>query len=414
MVSTDILILSNGPGELSTWVRPVVKALGEKLGNDRGQIRISVILSPCPNATGKEAELARSFPEVDRVQSAEHFFPFLLWGKTPESWEWRERGIVLFLGGDQFFALIIARRLGYSSVVYAEWEARWYPWIDHFAIMRADILKKIPHQYHHKFTVVGDLMADLQPPAQPTPTEETVIGLLPGSKSAKLAQGLPFCLAIAQYIQTQRLDIGFLIPVAPTLEVSRLAQFAQPQSNPILEKMGGVTGDLITIDSHSYLQTNRGVKIDLITEFPAYQQLLKCQLCLTTVGANTAELASLEIPMIVLIPTQQLDAMRAWDGLPGILANLPLVGSFFAKTINYLVLYWTRKKGHLYAWPNIWAKREIVPELIGNLQPETVGEMVLDFLTHPDKLQQMRSDLRQVRGATGAVEKLVNLLCHKL
>jgi lipid-A-disaccharide synthase len=38
-------------------------------------------------------------------------------------------------------------------------------------------------------------------------------------------------------------------------------------------------------------------------------------LCLTTVGANTAELGSLAVPMIVLLPTQQLDAMRAWDGL---------------------------------------------------------------------------------------------------
>ena len=76
MQSVDILILSNGPGEVTTWVRPVVRALRQQLGDDRSQVRISLVLSPCPNATGKEAAIARSYAEVDRVQSAEHFWQF--------------------------------------------------------------------------------------------------------------------------------------------------------------------------------------------------------------------------------------------------------------------------------------------------------------------------------------------------
>ncbi len=79
--SIDVLILSNGPGELATWVQPVVRALRQRLGEDRDNVRISVILSPCANASGQEATIASRFPQVDRVQGAEHFFPFLLWGK---------------------------------------------------------------------------------------------------------------------------------------------------------------------------------------------------------------------------------------------------------------------------------------------------------------------------------------------
>ncbi|MHC5822158.1 MAG: lipid-A-disaccharide synthase, partial [Nostoc sp.] len=45
MTQVDILILSNGPGEVTTWVRPVVKALRQELGNDPTVVRISVILS---------------------------------------------------------------------------------------------------------------------------------------------------------------------------------------------------------------------------------------------------------------------------------------------------------------------------------------------------------------------------------
>lgn len=114
--------------------------------------------------------------------------------------------------------------------------------------------------------------------------------------------------------------------------------------------------------------------------------------------------------MIVLLPTQQLDAMRAWDGIPGLLANLPLVGTSMAKVINWLAL---RRLG-LLAWPNIWAKSEVVPELVGKLQPENVAEFALDFLQHPEKLEQMRSQLRSIRGEPGAAQKLATLVCEEL
>ena len=115
--SVDILILSNGPGEVTTWVRPVVKALREQLGHDISQVRISVILSPCPHASGKEAAIALGYPEVDRVQAAADFWQFLLWGKTAENWDWRNQGAVVFLGGDQLFPVLIGKKLGYKTVV---------------------------------------------------------------------------------------------------------------------------------------------------------------------------------------------------------------------------------------------------------------------------------------------------------
>ncbi|MCZ0900980.1 lipid-A-disaccharide synthase, partial [Microcoleus sp. HI-ES] len=145
---------------------------------------------------------------------------------------------------------------------------------------------------------------------------------------------------------------------------------------------------------------------------PAYDLLSECSLCLTTVGANTAELGSLAVPMIVLIPTQQLDAMKAWDGLPGLLANLPLVGSAFATAINWLI--WQLGKGKLYAWPNIWAQEEIVPELIGKLEPEVIAQLAIDYLSHPDKLAQMGDRLRAVRGESGAAKKIAELVCEEI
>ncbi|NES96515.1 MAG: lipid-A-disaccharide synthase [Desertifilum sp. SIO1I2] len=408
MTQADILILSNGPGEVTTWVRPVVKALREQLGDG---VRISVVLSPCPNASGKEKAIALSYPEVDRAQGAEGFFKFLLWGKTTQNWDWHDRGVVLFLGGDQFFAIAIAKRLGYRSVIYAEWDARWHLLGDRFGVMKAEVMAKVKPQYASKFTVVGDLMAEAAQfaPSSPQETQE-LIGILPGSKPAKLAQGVPFGLAVAEYVRSKRPQTCFILPVAPTLDLATLARFANAQTNPVSHYFGGMSAELIESEENAFLQTSSGLQVELRREFPAYGILAQCQLCLTTIGANTAELGALGIPMIVLIPTQQLDAMRAWDGLPGLLANLPLLGSFFAKTINGLVLRQNRR----FAWPNIWAGEAIVPELVGNLQPHIVGDLVLDYLDRPQKLAQVRQKLQQVRGAPGAAEKLAQLVGEEL
>ena len=252
----DIVVLTNGPGELMTWVRPVVKALRAQLSADPEQVRLSVVLSPCVHASGKESAIATAFPEVNRVQGPEHFWPFLLWGKTAQSWDWRSQGVVLFLGGDQFFPVAIGKRLGYRIVTYAEWSARWLPWIDRCGTSGLQV--QIPAQHQHKCSVVGDLIAEAQGYDQEdnqirhhlklTP-ENRLIGLLPGSKPAKLILGVPFCIAIAEVLQQRLPQARFVIPVAPTLSLDDLARYADPQQNSVLEEVEGQSAQLIEPES---------------------------------------------------------------------------------------------------------------------------------------------------------------------
>jgi hypothetical protein len=405
----DLLILSNGPGEVTTWMRPVVRALRRELGDDRARCRISVILSPCPNATGREDRIAATYPEVDRVQAAQDFLPFLLFGKTAANWDWRERGVVIFLGGDQFFTLLIAKRLGYFSLVYAEWEARWYRFIDRFALRNEAILKTIPAPYQHKCRVVGDLMADILPVETNSGERDELsptIGFLPGSKAAKLSQGVPLCLSIADHLRRQYPQLKFLLFLAPTLDLDTLAYFADPQRNSIAAKFDQASAVLVGKEGGYFFQTPMGTEIEIVTEFPAHQSLRRCQLCITTVGANTAELAALAIPMLVLLPTQELDAMRSWDGVGGILANLPLVGSGLAKLINWLIL--SRKR--LYAWPNIWAKEAVVPELIGELRGIDIAKIVGDYLQNREALQKMVDRLRGLNPPQATAKQLAAMV----
>lgn len=408
----DLVILSNGPGEITTWVFPVVKQIRSLSALNQEKLRISLILSPCPHATGNEVNLARQFSEIDRIQGADKFFSFLFWGKTVHNWSWYSRGLVLFLGGDQFYALMIAKKLGFSSLIYVEWEARWYRYIDYFAVRQQSVIDKIPIKFQEKCSLVGDLMADIvvKNNLLSQSKKNMKIGLLPGSKSAKLTQGIPFLSAIASYLYQKNNQLEFIIPIAPTITSENLANYGKKEYNNLIEKLGDITAELININGQQFLETSTGVKIKLIREFPCYEEIAQCQLCLTTVGANTAQLGSLAMPMIVLIPTYQLTAMKSWDGIFGLLANLPIIGDIFATLINKLVIQYTVKNKKLYAWPNIWAKREIVPELIGELKVEEVGNLVLEWLDNPEKLNKIKSDLQQLRGEAGASQKIAQIV----
>ena len=175
MSPVDLVILTNAPGELTTWVYPVLTELVNRQEEELGlNFRVSVVLSPCPHAAGNEAAIAAGFPLVQRVLAPEHFYKFLLW---QHNWDWAARGVVLFLGGDQIFPILIGKRLGYQTLIYAEWEARWLAWGDRYALRHRSL--PIPTPYLHKTRVVGDLMVDRH--TSPRVADPKKIVLLPGS-----------------------------------------------------------------------------------------------------------------------------------------------------------------------------------------------------------------------------------------
>lgn len=407
-VLADLVILSNGPGELSTWVRPVLQALMIRPRFSR----VSILLSPCPHAGGNEEMIAANFPGVDRVLGPQQFFPFLLRGKTPDAWQWHRQGVVVFLGGDQFYAVAIGKRLGYRIVTYAEWTPRWLPWIDHCGVAQPQMLQKIPRQYRSKVTVVGNLITDIQPSTDSASflarlgwsPETEIVGLLPGSKPAKLRVGVPFCLAIADHLHQHRPLTQLIIPVAPGISLEALTRYADPTHNPLISGDLHSSANLIQPNQGiPYLCTSQGTKVWLWTPNPAYDLLVHCQICLTTVGANTAELTALAVPMMVIIPTQHLAVLHTWDGVLGLISHLPGIGAMINR-------YMLKQGSGLKAWPNIWADTEIIPEWKGPLSPQAVAQYLETLLATPSRLQQIKSSLIEVRGKAGAISRFAKLV----
>ncbi|MFO0039542.1 MAG: glycosyl transferase [Synechococcaceae cyanobacterium] len=400
-----IVLVSNGPGELSTWVRPLARRLHEELSlrplqADAPQA-LHLVLVPCPNATGQEVRVARSWGRFERVLPAHRFWFLLL--RPRRYGPWPRRGVVVFLGGDQFWTVLLSARLGYRHLTYAEWVARWPRWNDRVALMGPQAANRLAPRWRSRAAQVGDLMADLEASArveEPLPPGDWV-ALLPGSKRAKLQVGMPFLLDTADRLARRRPGCRFLLPVAPTTTVTELLAWASP-ANPIARHYGG--GEPRRVGNE--LITAAGTAIRLIETHPAHGPLSQCALALTTVGANTAELGALAVPMIVLVPTQHLHVMQAWDGWLGLVARLPGLRGL----VGVAVTAWRLRHRGFLAWPNISAGRAVVPERVGAILPEVIAEEAADWLDHPQRLAALRDDLRSLRGRPGAVQALAGLV----
>ena len=414
-----IIFVSNGPGELATWVNPLAKELHKQIKLKprvhNSSKSLNLVLVPCPNATGNEIIAAKKWFQFEKIIKAKNFWKLLLNPKKFGSWP--SNGLVIFLGGDQFWSVLLSARLGYLHMTYAEWIARWPFWNDRILAMSEDIIHKLPKRIHNRCSVIGDLTADLNETAKiddPLPQGKW-IALMPGSKSAKLKIGIPFFLDVADKISTLMPNCKFLIPLAPTTNIDEIKYFGSSK-NPITKQYSSRIKSITKAndqETRGILTTKNSTIILIQEKHPAYNDLSQCDLALTTIGANTAELGSLNIPMIVVVPTQHILVMEAWDGFLGLVARLPILKWFLGLLISFIKM---RKRG-LMAWPNISAKRMIVPERVGHITPSQIAEEAVDWLNSPARLLGQKKDLQALRGNKGATNKfcqqIIDLLEEK-
>jgi hypothetical protein len=365
------------------------------------------VLVPCPNATGQEHEVARSWGLFERVVPARRFWWLLL--RPRRHGFWPRQGVVVFLGGDQFWTVLLSARLRYRHLTYAEWVARWPRWNDRVALMGAAAASRLTPRWRGRAEVVGDLMADLPDQArqsEPLASGGAWVALLPGSKRAKLQVGVPFLLATADRLAHLQPNVRFLLPVAPTTSPRELLAYGS-HTNPLAPSyLSGEPQLEHSVSGAWLLRTPAGTPIQLETGHPAHGPLSQCALALTTVGANTAELGALGVPMIVLVPTQHLHLMQAWDGGLGILARLPLL----RRLLGVALTAWRMRHRGFLAWPNISAGRPVVPERVGAITPEEIAAEAADWLAQPGRLEGVRADLRALRGQPGAVEAVARMV----
>ena len=414
--SAAVVIVSNGPGELATWVKPVldylIKQKSKSINLNIPNYKLVLSLVPCPNATGKEFTVANDWQILDLIIPAKNFLKLLL--KPSLFGSWPRNGVVVFLGGDQFWNVLLAKRLGYESITYAEWIARWPRWNLHIAAMNEEVRNIIPKKFKKKCQVIGDLMADVKNNLSPIHeiNNKKWIAILPGSKKAKLSIGIPFFLEVADRIKECGDNINLMIPIAPTTDLEDFI-FFQSAKNPITKYYSSNIKSIKKIENSIFnyvLETCKNTKIFILQQNSNHNILSQCKLALTTVGANTAELAAINLPMIVVLPTQHLNAMNAWDGIFGIIGRIKLLN----RIQTFIIKRWYLKNNKFLAWPNIKANKQIIPERVGIITPKDISDEAIYLLNEKNLLVEQKLNLLKMRGKKGAVKKLSNLILETI
>lgn len=215
----------NGPGELSSYVKPTVKALHEK----HPHFRITILFTPCPYSTGKETEIALAIPGVSRVINAGEFFNWMLRGKLPEKIEFNRIGAVVFMGGDVLYGKMVAKRLRYPAIAYSEAYAKWPKIYKKFLVPDRITYEKFKKQGYpeDQIKIVGNLMVESVRPVQGKPrifaklgldAQKKLISFLPGSREFQIQYTLSFFSEIANKIEIINKDCQFAFIISPYLK----------------------------------------------------------------------------------------------------------------------------------------------------------------------------------------------------
>ena len=393
----DYGIITNSPGELSAWVRPLGKVLKEK----NPKARIIILLVPCFYSTGREKEIAQKFPFSDLVLGPKDFTRLALGLKTAD-FQPAKKGVVISLGGDPWHAASISKRFKYPAVIYTmkpfESASNFkYVFVIH-ELLKNNILKR-NNISESRVEVVGDLMQDSVQPEMTASeirekwnlqSDQQLITLFPGSRLAHVEESLPVFMRVCEQIREDFPKSRFIICLSPFLKLEDVEKFVKKRQNYLIE---GAWGEL----KDGSITTSEGVKID-IDQQNRYDLISISDLVITIPGTNTAEIASLGKPMIVAFTWK---AKVPSGGLGFFVNALPLKG-----IIKKLVMMYTYRNVKFKGLPNALAGREITPEVAVDKSAMQITAVAKELLGDEERRANISKELFQIMGGGGAAAKI--------
>lgn len=360
-----VSILTNGPGELWGWARPVSAELRR-----RGH-SVSLRLLSCPFASGHERAAAlRLAPDV-------------LKGPHGPLRTWRELGNertdrVLQLGGDLIFGARLARAAGAPLLCYTYGPKK--------GAERAETFTAFPATARaiRGATAIGDLVRDAleldarDPSAAcwdwPEEPDSPRLLLFPGSRPGIRNAALSWLQSIVAELRPEfpGLRVRTLFP--PFMPDPELAPWREAGLEPVRAGAG------VAMRAADY--------------------------ALTQPGTNTLEMLHCGLPGLVAAPRAFLEHIPV-AGLRGIVASMPLVGKRLRNMALERVL--KRYKGAI-SLPNRMAGSPIMDELYGDIAPREIALGIAAALRNPEARVRTRRALLALSGGPGAAARLCDAL----
>jgi Lipid-A-disaccharide synthetase len=397
-VNTDELILcTNGPGELYTWAGPMLRAVRKS----RVDLRVVLSLLPCPFASGQELRIARDLG-FDAVTTVPEYLAFAAGGPRPAAYQ-GSSGLVLQLGGDAMHAVRIAQRLKRPVWRYS-FEPYWNAGLEKLFVHDLRTLEKAQKSSpHHQLENIGNLTADalaFQTPAPKLPGLDVLI--MAGSRRFEVIHMLGLFAAVAERIAARLPEVRFhwsrsKLLTDQALEVAFSAQ-----------KVLDVGGVAVRLEGNQ-LVTPDGVTIHIADEEERYGLMKTADLALTIPGTNTLELGIAGVPSVVCLPLQKPELIPI-EGPLQYIAAIPVLGPWLKRKAALAVL----SKYKFVALPNMIADEAIQPELRGDVTPEWIANESLKLLESPEVRTQIRSRLEATMPKPGAANRLAERVIERL
>ncbi|GEM_PF-42360 len=402
MGNKRILISANSPGEISGWLKPVVKTIKQLLP----EYSISVVLLPCVFASGREKTVVESIAEVDEVIPASRYLSLLLSREEKTDYE------LLHLGGDIMFTAFMARcwkKLAWSYQWGKKSIDRYYRG---YFVKAARDLKCLEGRgiNVNKVHIVGDLLVDsvkynlMNQSEAEREEDDGSICFMPGSRLKEVRSLLPFFLQLSSLLALRSASLRFKALISPYIDWK---QIVTDRAIEPLPEMGGQRGVIDEADRR--IVSDDGTAIDLITE-NHIRELAKSHFVVTIPGTKTGEAGCLGKPMAVLLPLNKPEDIP-YMGIIGLLDWLPLIGHRIKAP---LIMKLSRTVGFV-AQPNILVGREIVPEIKGVLKPEGVAEAIIKVIEDEDSMRKMKKELLDIYSPfEGAATRMVNIFARTI
>lgn len=377
----EILLLTNGPGELSTWVPPVVSRLRQKLP----AARIELFLIRDQFAAGTEHSKAREL-KLDAISGWSGLARRVIGGKA------RGHGVVLMLGGAPRDAALLAKATGYPGFSYTFDPKAHHPALRAMLVdserTREGMLARGAHP--GRVVVVGNLVVDALNAASVASSTQAEVLLFAGSRPFAARYLLGFLLAAAEQMARQRPDLRFAWVRSRLLPKEVVAEALEARW---VKDIGGVGADWLG----DRLRTSGGLEVLVLDEPQRYAAMRQARLAITIPGTNTLELALAGLPSLVLLPLHKPELLPL-EGLWHWLLMLPGAGALKRHFVRRL----EPRIPHL-ALPNQWLGERVFPELRGVFSPAEVAEAGLELL---ERAQEVRARLARLEARPGA-DKLV-------
>jgi lipid-A-disaccharide synthase len=247
----------------------------------------------------------------------------------------------------------------------------------------------------NKLVLAGNLMVDSAKYIEcaddlPVNPDQPVITFLPGSRKFQIDYLIPYYLKVFKYLFQQEPVVQVVLSLSPFITLEQI------------EKAANNTIQINTSGKYPYFEyLDRTIYI-------AQKYYKNTDLAVTIPGTNTAQLALLGIPMLMIFPLDRPEVIPL-EGIGNIIDKIPVLGKIFKKWVAHIA----KTKIKYWALPNIKLQRILVPEMVGDVSPEQTAKQILLLLADKGKLAEMRTLLPTSFGPAGAAKKIVDAVISR-